>query len=164
MCPVGPLRSTVVTRFVATTSPADFRRRRLPVAWGVGFHPRRRISQVPDLTFGVRCPQPPREVRRLNVPVATPPVTGHPFLGRKATSSICNEVESGSLALRPTPSASRAPTGELPRSAAESPTCRTGNSHGQHLTVNESSQACLTHPRGHDAKKFRKRRRYERKA
>ena len=141
MCPAGPLRSTVVTRFIATTSPADFQHRRLPVARGVGFHPRRWISQVPDLTFGVRCPQPPREARRLNVPVATSPVTGRPFFGRKATSIFCNEAESGSLALRPTPSVTRASTGELPRFAAWLPTCRTSNLHGQHLSVDESSQA-----------------------
>src|SRR5262245_39121988 len=78
-------------------SPADFRRRRLPVTRGVGFHPRRRTSQVPGLTFGVRCPQPPREARRLNVPVATPPVPGRPYFGRKATSVVCNEAESGSM-------------------------------------------------------------------
>lgn len=86
MCPAGPLRSTVVTRFIATTSPADFQHRRLPVARGVGFHPRRWISQVPDLTFGVRCPQPPREVRRLPTLVASSSVAGRPDSGGKATS------------------------------------------------------------------------------
>ena len=49
------IADTIITRFIATMGPADFRRRRLPVAWGVGFHPRRRISQVTDLTFDVIC-------------------------------------------------------------------------------------------------------------
>jgi hypothetical protein len=140
MCPAGPLRSTVVTRFVATMSPADFRRRRLPVTRALGSTHERRTTQVPDLTFGARCPQPPRKARRLNVPVATPPVTDRPYFGRKATSLFVtrpNRVQ----CLRPTPSASRASTSGSPRAAAWSPTCRTGNLHGQHLTVNESSQA-----------------------
>ena len=42
----------------------------------------------PDLAFGVRCPQPPREARRLHVPVATSPVSDRPLLGRKATSMV----------------------------------------------------------------------------
>jgi hypothetical protein len=148
MCPAGPLRSTVVTRFIATTSPADFQHRRLPVARGVGFHPRRWISQVPDLTFGVRCPQPPREVRRLPTLVASSSVAGRPDSGGKATSIFRNEAESGSLALRPTPSVTRASTGELPRFAAWLPTCRTSNLHGQHLSVDESSQAWPDAPEG----------------
>lgn len=68
---VGSLRSTGVGRFTATMDPSDSRTRPRngylfpsPVARPIHSRTPRRVSQVPDASFGARRPQPPREARR----------------------------------------------------------------------------------------------------
>src|SRR5205814_7900790 len=51
-------------------------------------------------SFHARCPLPPRRVRRLHSPVASPPVAGFVIFGSFATLTLRHEAEPGSLALR----------------------------------------------------------------
>jgi len=66
--------------------------------------PPRRVSQAPGLIFPrALSPTTPvilLEVRRLRLPVASPPMSGFLFSGRLATPTLRNEAESGSLALQ----------------------------------------------------------------
>jgi hypothetical protein len=88
----------------------------------------------------------------LYVSLSSHPVAGRPFSGRKAASYERNEAESGSIltarAFDPLPfgkarltADSAAPTGRLPSSMARWSSCRASDLHGQHLTVDEISQA-----------------------
>jgi hypothetical protein len=96
VCPVGPLRSTVVTRFIATMSPADFWRRRFPLTKGVGFHPRHQISQVPLLIFRRALPPttPGSPAAALAVSAAG---VRPPILREEGRFHVRNEAESGSV-------------------------------------------------------------------
>src|SRR2546422_952954 len=51
-------------------------------------------------SFHARCPLPPRRVRRLHSPVASPPIAGFVIFGSFATLTLRHEAEPGSLALR----------------------------------------------------------------
>lgn len=109
---VGFLRSTVISRFVATMNPSDSHTSRLTVMLSrVSFaapRPRSRrpvwVSQVSGCSVGARCPQSPRRVRPLHSLAASRTMSGFVTFGRLATLDWCNEAESGSLALRLTPS------------------------------------------------------------
>jgi hypothetical protein len=103
--PLRPLRSAVVTRFLATMSRSDSRpqppaRLCLPVRrWALPTHcagsPRFLGRSVP-----ARCPLSPRKARRLPSPVTSPSAAGFSISGRLATFIKCNEADAGSLALR----------------------------------------------------------------
>ncbi|MEE8434124.1 MAG: hypothetical protein V3S64_04975 [bacterium] len=66
-----------------------------------------------DQPFGARCPQPPRQDRWLRLPVASPPVSGLAQSGSMAAWELRFEAESGSLALRLTPSPREASTARV---------------------------------------------------
>ena len=107
MFPLRPLRSTVITRFLATTGRPDSRRGRLvrlclpPRRWDLLWlsHPAG-SPRFLDRSVHARCPLPPRKARRLLAPVTSPPVSGFTFFGRLAAFTFPNEAELGSLALR----------------------------------------------------------------
>ena len=72
-----------------------------------------------DRSFHARCPLSPRTARRLLLPVASSPVPGFILFGGLATVILCNEAETGSLALRLACSPCKAsPVGSLPLTLA----------------------------------------------
>src|SRR6266446_4500489 len=101
-----PLRSTVVTRFLATMSRSDSR----PQPLAQLCIPARRRTHRPSSCAGsprflsrsvpTRCLLPPRKARWLHLPVASPPVSGFNISERLATFTLRNEAEPSSLALR----------------------------------------------------------------
>ena len=108
----GSLRSTGVTRLRRYYEPL-----RLPAGPDGGYvfpqsvgwlSPRKpppgRVSQVSDRSFAVRRPLSPRGTRPPQVLVAWRPVTGFTLSGGLAVPTLCNEAETGSLALRLTAS------------------------------------------------------------
>jgi hypothetical protein len=112
----GSLRSTGVTPLRRYYEPL-----RLPTTPDCGYvfpqsaggnphrsSPRGRVSQVPDRSVDARRPQPPRGTWPLHVLVARRPMTGFTRSGRVGRSHLRNEAETGSLALRLTPSPSKA--------------------------------------------------------
>jgi hypothetical protein len=68
----------------------------------------RRASQVPDCSVGIRRPLSPRRARPLPMFVASRSMAGFAQSGGLATLELCNKAETGSLALRLTPSPSKA--------------------------------------------------------
>jgi hypothetical protein len=111
----GRLRSTGITRL-----PRYYEPLRLPPEPRSGYlfpyrvdrRPTRRspgrASQVPDCSVGIRRPLSPRRVRPLLEFVASRSMAGFALSGGMATLKLCNEAETGSLALRLTPSLSKA--------------------------------------------------------
>ncbi len=103
---VGTLRSTVVTRFLATMVPSDSQSR--PPA-GYGFpegvggprpgHPDGPLRFL-DGPLRTRRPLSPREAGKVHALVASLAVTGFTTLWRAGHLRLRNEAESGSLALR----------------------------------------------------------------
>lgn len=152
MCPAGPLRSTVVTRFFATTSPADFRRRRLP-SRGRRVPPT--ASDLPgslaDLSARAAPNHPGKSGCCTSRCLHSRWQAAHSLGGRPLPTFVTrpNRVQ----CLRPAPSTlafrrattsrwpSAAPAAGSPPSTARRSTCRASDSHGQHLTVDEISQA-----------------------
>jgi hypothetical protein len=101
-----PLRSTVVTRFLATMSRSDSRPQ--PPGWLClpTLAPTRRPSRCAGSprflgrSVPARCLHSPRKVRSVHAPVASRSMAGFRISGRLATFSVCNEADSSSLALR----------------------------------------------------------------
>ena len=133
MSTVRPLRSTVISRFIANMSPSDSRRDRSAVMHSrIALRPYPRPDGPPrflDWSIPTRCPQPPRRARRVLASVTSTPVTGFSDSERMATLNfhLHNEAESGSLTLRLAGSPHEASTSRLLGQAARLATCRTGN-------------------------------------
>jgi len=83
--------------------------------WPTRHRPPVRVSQVPDCSVGIRRPLSPRRVRPLHVFVAARSISGFTLFGGLATPTLCHEAETGSLALRLTPSPSEASSAGLLR-------------------------------------------------
>jgi hypothetical protein len=79
---------------------------RRPLAAFLRKPPLGRVSQVPDGSFGARRPLSPRGTRSPHMLVASRPMSGFALFGGLAVPRLCNEAETGSLALRLTPSPS----------------------------------------------------------
>jgi hypothetical protein len=107
----------------------------------VGSYPHHRVSQVPHQSFGARCPQSPRKAARLHLLVASPVVTAHPYPGRMGTSIVVSRGRIGFAFAAARAFARQGFDATLASDAACSATCRTSNSHGQHLTVHGTGQA-----------------------
>src|SRR6266568_2105002 len=102
MFSVRPLRSTIITRFFATMGLSDSRPEP-PSGYFFPLGVALRSAGSPRFlgrSFHARCPLPPRRVRRLHSPVASPPVAGFVIFGSFATLTLRHEAEPGSLALR----------------------------------------------------------------
>ena len=147
MLPVRPLRSTVVTRFLATMSLSDSRPGPPPRLWissgrWVRLHsPPCRVSQVPRLI----CPCALHPL----TPGSPATASTHFFIAgvrlrpiwRIGHFHLCNEAETVLLALRLTGSSLGASSKPVARLHARLTTCRVGNSHGEFLSSHKSSQA-----------------------
>jgi len=92
-------------------------------------------------SFSMRRPLSPRRARQPHTPVASLPALGFTYPGRMATLIEFNEAETGSLALRLTPSPHEASPDQVTLSHARSATCQTGNSHGRLLSAYKIDQA-----------------------
>jgi len=68
---------------------------------------------LPNLTFPARCPLSPRRAPPLFVNISSRRVSGFSFSGSLAVLTLCNEAQSGSLALRLTGSICGASAPEL---------------------------------------------------
>ena len=146
----GPFARPALPGVLTTTNPSDsprsqttviISRRLLADRYAPSVHPRRGVSQVPWLI----CQRPP------------PPTTPESSTAARARcfaadvrfrliwqvdhSQKRNEAESGSLALRLTPSSSRGFGRRVTPTTARSTTRRTSNYHGQFLSTNKINQA-----------------------
>ena len=90
-------------------------------------------------SFPARCPQPPRKVRQVLSCCFPSGSRLHPSR-RTGHLRVPIEAESGSLALRLTGSPPES-AGPITGTRARSATCRTGNSHGELLSVHKIRQA-----------------------
>src|SRR5664280_2373266 len=100
-----------------------------------------RVSQVPRLIYSCALvPNPPERSDECLL-IASPPVSGFIIFGRLATSTLRNEAESGSLALRLAGLLPRFPPAGLPRLAPVPLHARTSNLHGEFLSFHKISQA-----------------------
>ena len=106
-----------ITRFHATTGLSDSRPEP-PSGYlfprrGWSFHLSAGSPRFLGRSVHVRYPLPPRRVRRLLAPVASPSISGFIFFGRLATLTLHNEAKQGLLALRLTCSPREASSAEL---------------------------------------------------
>ena len=129
MISAGSLRSTGISRFIATTNPSDSHPSRRAV-----MHSRSALALNRARDVGRPCgslrflidlsasavPNDPGESVALRLLVASRTMAGFTFSERLATLGLRNEAESGSLALRLTPSLRQASTPGLPQHAAAS--------------------------------------------
>ena len=142
MFPVRPLRSTVVTRFLATMGPSDSRPGPFPRLWipsgrcglVVHFPTPCRVSQVPRLFFpcalSPSTPEGPTSFPRY----CLAGVRLHP-LRQTGHLLFRHEAESGSLPLRLTGLLPRFPPDGLLHPAPVPLHVRTSNLHGELLSV-----------------------------
>jgi len=101
-------------------------------------------------SFPARCPHPPRKARQVLLPVASPPVSGFIIFGSLATFDCpANQKVAGSvtrpnrvyITLRLAGSPFEASPREIAPTLARLATCRTGNLHGELLSVHKIRQA-----------------------
>jgi hypothetical protein len=85
---------------------------------------------------------PPRKVRRVHAPVASPSVPGFTTLWRAGHLPLHHGVESSSLTLRLTSSPLQGFARRITPPRACRATCRTGNLQGELLSVHKIGQAC----------------------
>ena len=131
---VAPLRSTGISRFLATMGASDFRPEPCGGLW---FRRRRWVWLAPphpggsprflDLSFCARRTQPPRIAPRVHTLIASARVSGRPYSGRETANDLRNEAESVSLALQLAHSPSRASQPTVTRGHAGSATRRMSN-------------------------------------
>jgi hypothetical protein len=159
----GPFARPALPGVLTTTNPSDSprsqttvinSRRLLADRYAPSVHPRRGVSQVPWLI----CQRPP------------PPTTPESSTAARARcfaadvrfrliwqvdhSQKRNEAESGSLALRLTPSSSRGFGRRVTPTTARSTTRRTSNYHGQFLSTNKINQASPGTPDDADVRRW----------
>jgi hypothetical protein len=146
---VRPLRSTVVTRFLATMSPSNSRRNSatgyvFPPAPGVESPLPRSVGSPRFLGRSVLARRllPPRKVRGVLLPVASPSMSGFATLRRVGHLRLPNEAEMSSLTLRLTSSPRQGSATKIAPTHACRATCRTGNLQGELLSVHKIGQAC----------------------
>src|ERR1035438_7677533 len=140
-----PLRSTVVTRFLATMGRSDSRRDRPTVIYSRRALARaaspglpgsstdlssRAVSYHPGRSDGCSHPLLPRRYQ------------ASPLSGGLATFVSTNEAEMSSLPLRLTSSPRQGFVSKIAPTPAHRATCRTGNLQGELLSVHSISQAC----------------------
>jgi hypothetical protein len=85
---------------------------------------------------------PPRKVRRVLLPVASPSMSGFTALRRAGHLRLPNEAEMSSLTLRLTSSPLQGFARKVAPPRACRATCRAGNLQGELLSVHKISQAC----------------------
>jgi hypothetical protein len=157
--PAESLRSAGVTPF-----HSYYGLLRLPRGprWRYGFRqhvwaitPPARASQVPGFPFGTRRPLSPRKTRWTPMLVVHPPATGFTTLRRAGRLHLlCNEAETGSLALRLMPSTFGASALGLRPRAARWSTWRTSKYHGNYLSSCKESQAWPDAPETQRTRRF----------
>jgi len=85
---------------------------------------------------------PPRKIRWVLAPVASPSIPGFTTLWRAGHLPLHNGAEMSSLTLRLTSSPLQGCASEIALTGACRATCRTGNLQGELLSVHKISQAC----------------------
>jgi hypothetical protein len=108
------------------------------------------ISQVSELTFDIRCSQPPRIARWLHLPVASPSMLDFTLFGGLVAIKLRNEAESDSLVLRLMSLSKRFPPPPITQRKRRRTTCQTGNLHDNLLSGYKLKQTFLAIPK--DAK------------
>jgi hypothetical protein len=146
----GPFARPALPGVLTTMNPSDSprsqktvinSRRLLADRYALSVHPRRGVSQVPRLI----CRRPPSPT----TPESPTAASAHcsavdtrlRHLWQVGHSQQRNEAESGSLALRLTPSQSQGFGSRVTPTTACSATWRTSNYHGQYLSTNKINQA-----------------------
>jgi len=143
MFSVRPLRSTVVTRFLATLGLSDSRPEPFPRLWiplGRWFRlPFPALPGLPGSSTDLFLRAVPNHPGRSDecLLIASPPISGFITFGRLATSTERHEAESGSLALRLAGLLPRFPPDGLLHPAPVLLHARTSNLHGELLSVHK---------------------------
>jgi hypothetical protein len=160
----GPFARPALPGVLTTMNPSDSprsqktvinSRRLLADRYALSVHPRRGVSQVPRLI----CRRPPSPT----TPESPTAASAHcsavdtrlRHLWQVGHSQQRNEAESGSLALRLTPSQSQGFGSRVTPTTACSATWRTSNYHGQYLSTNKINQASPGTPEAQGAQRTR---------
>ena len=108
----------------------------------VGLRHRAGSPRFLDRSVLARRLLPPRKVRGVLTPVASPSISGFTTLRRAGHLPLHNGAEMSSLTLRLTSSPAQGFARRITPPRACRATCRTGNLQGELLSVHEISQAC----------------------